>query len=1045
MKRYLAVNYVVACVVLVAAMATGVWTGCSDSGSISEPDGDTAASCETDNDCPAGQKCNMTTGYCEPTATTDGDTEIVETDIDPDVDKDEAEPDIPDTDDGDSVETGDTEPEIDEPPADTDGKIIVVQPPEVDFGYVLYGGYNTMDVLIKNAEDATANLTVSDISFLSPEEDIDFSMELGTGVLLPMELAPGDGFMVSVTYRPTDAVLDEGEQLLISSDDRDNALVRVDLLPRYKGDAHIGADPETITFGEVPIGGSDVQTITITNSGDPDGNMVLRISSIALSSSGGYVGNDFKLRPSREPTPEQPLFLNPGESLTINVDYSPTQEGSRSDTVYIVTSDSDYPAPGFPVTLSGSGIAADMQVLPSPIEFDTVRLETPAEVQVRIINTGSDQLNISSISLRETSTDFSLDTGGDTQWSLAGQEEAIVTVAFEPQTEGEQFDRLVIISDGDVSNYQVPIHGIGGNSTIVVTPTDIDFGNVQVGVTGTAGVTVEADGALPLNIDRIEITDSSGYFGFTENTEYYTPINPGFSRVIEFTFIPQGINASWTASAKIFSDAGNTESDGSINLSLRASSSDPVLLVVPSDIVEFNPVELYDTDQQEITVKNVGNGNLTIYDIRLAGGSSSSLFVTGQPSSFPQVLARNEAIVFNAEFTPVAPGEASGAVIITHNDFDLFDPGDLDRTDYELLLHASGIANHKPQAVLAVNNHTEEPIDITYNSVMILSSGGSSDPDDDEITDWDFQIENAPDGHFELAGTGNTRTVHGNVSGEWVFSLRVMDARELWSDKTTLRVTVGNPPNRAPTAVIRANGSPDDIEVVEDDEVVLDAIGSSDPDVGDAITDYDYRLEAAPAGADPLSGSGGTRSFIASAQGTYTISLRVMDSHGSWSTMDRINVLAVAPPDNHMEIVYDDMNWGCYDLAVTPPTAVGGSVCDSAHAPLCDWGPTHSGWPGGGLGNWCSNGCSVDVAWGAQNQDGVYLVTARRSLDGLCLVQANEHTDVTFYQESTPFYRCTISWGLLSYTAVEFTWERQGGLWRIPLTQNSDVTCVPVE
>ena len=1045
MKRYPAVKHVVACTVLVTGMALGVFAGCSDSGSISEPDGDTATSCEGNDDFPAGQKCNLTTGYCEPTVITDGDTEIVETDDDLDVDKDEVDlPDTPDVDDSEPAE-GDVEPEVDEPPADTDGKIIVVQPPQVDFGYVLYGGSNTKDVIIKNADDATANLTVSHISFLSPVEDIDFSLELGTGVILPMELPPGEGFSVSVTYRPTDAVPDEGEQLLISSDDRDNSLVRVDLTPRYKGDAHIGADPESIAFGEVPIGGSDVQTITITNSGDPDGNMVLRISSIALASSGGYVGNDFKLRPSREPTPEQPLFLNPGESLTINVDYSPTQEGSRSDTIYIVTSDGDYPAPGFPIAISGRGIAADMQVLPSPIEFETVRLETREEVQVRIINTGSDVLNISSISLRESSTDFSLDTGGDTQWSLANQEEAIVTVAFEPAAEGEQFDRLVIISDGDVSNYQVPIHGIGGNSTIEVTPTDVDFGNVQVGITGVANVTVVANGALPLNIDRIEMTDSSGYFGFTDNTEYYTPINPGFSRVIEFTFIPQGVNASWTASAKIFSDAGNTESDGSINLSLRASSSDPVLLVVPSTTVEFNPVELYDTDQQEITVKNVGNGSLTIYDIRLAGGSSSSLFITGQPVSFPQVLARNEAIVFNAEFTPVAPGEANGAVIITHNDFDLFEPGDLDRTDYELVLHASGIANHKPVAVLAVNNRTEEPIDITYNSVMILSASGSSDPDSDEITDWDFQIESAPDGHLELAGTGNARTVHGNVSGEWVFSLRVMDARNLWSEKATLRVTVGNPPNRAPTAVIRANGSVDDIQVVQGDEVVLDAIGSSDPDDGDSISDYDYRLEAAPAGAEALAGSGGTRSFVANALGTYTISLKVADSHGSWSTMDRINVLAVAPPDNHMEIVYDDMNWGCYDLAVTPPTAVGGSVCDSAHAPLCDWGPTHSGWPGGGLGNWCSNGCSVDVAWGTQNQDGVYLVTARRSLDGLCLIQANEHTDVTFYQESTPYYRCTIAWGLLSYTAVEFTWERQGGLWRIPLTQNSDVTCVAVE
>jgi len=1019
---------------------------CSDSGNITGPDGDQPTFCDTDNDCPAGEKCDTATNTCVPGAVTDGDTDAVEIDDTEDVDKDNADlDDAADPEETEPDEAENIENELDETPSDTDGRTIVVEPPSIDFGYVLYGGSNTQEVLIKNDDDATEDLTVSEISFLSPEDDIDFSLELDTGVTLPMVLPPGEGFLVSVTYQPSDAVLDDGEQLLISSNDQDDSLLRVDLLPRYKGDAHIGVSPESIDFGEIPVGGTDLQTITITNSGDPDGNMVLRIGSIALASSGGYVGNDFMLQPSREPTPENPLFLNPGESITITVNYSPTQEGARSDTIYIVTSDTDYPAPGFAVDLSGSGIATDIQVLPSPIEFDTVRLETREEVQVRIINTGSDTLNISSVSLRENSTDFSLDTGAETSWQLANLEEVIVTVAFEPADEGEQFDRLVIISNGDVSNYQVPIHGIGGNSTIEVTPTDIDFGNIQVGITGTADVTVVADGALPLNIDRIELTDESGYFGFTENPDYYTPINPDFSRVIEFTFIPEGINASWTASAKIFSDAGNTDADGSISLSLSASSSDPVLLVIPQDTIEFNPVEQYETDVQEISVKNVGNGSLTIYDIHLAGGSSSSLFVTNLPNSFPQVLDRNEAITFNAEFTPLGPGEASGAVIVTHNDFDLFEPGDADRTDYEVLLHAEGTLNHKPVAVLAVNNRTEEPIEVNYNSVMILSALGSSDPDDDEIADWDFQIESAPDGHFELAGDGNTRTVHGNEPGEWILSLRVMDARDLWSDKTTLRVTVKNPPNRAPTAVIRANGSADDIEIIVGEEVLLDAIGSSDPDAGDSIMDYDYTLEAAPGGADPLSGSGGTRSFVANAQGTYTISLRVADSEGLWSTMDRINVVSLPQPDNHMEIVYDDMNWGCYDLAVTPPAAVPGQICDSFHAPVCDWGPTHSGWPGGGLGNWCSNGCTIDVAWGTQNQDGVYLVTAKRSLEGLCLAQANEHTDVTFYQEGFPFYRCTISWGFLSYTAVEFTWERRNGLWRIPSTQNNDVSCEVVE
>ncbi len=1007
--------------------------GC-DSGGVESTNGPKA--CTSDSDCPDGSYCDTMLNLCMPNVSgEDGDAEFSDTFDSPDKDSSDLLDDSPSEKDVNEAE------EIEEAPVDTDGRKIFVSPSELDFGFVLFGQSNSKELTISNKRDATEDLNVSQISFIHDESEIDFTYTIRDGLDLPRTLAPGEFFVVDVTYTPSDAVPDLGEELLISSDDADNPLVRVPLLPKYKGAAHLLVEPSEVAFGEVPVGGVISQTITITNGCDPDGNQVLRIDSIALASSGGLVGNDFTVAPSQTPSADAPVYLNPGESIDVTVTYAPSDEGEKSDTLYILSNDNEYPAPGLAVSLSGMGIAADMQVLPNPVEFGPVRIGSDKSIEVHITNLGEDVLNISSISLRDSDTDFSIDSGGNSSWSLNTQEEAVITLHFQPVSSGEQSTRLVIISDGDVSNYQVPVHGIGASSRIELSSSELDFGDVQVDSTASMSVSVISAGELPLNISSIEVQDPTGAFALVDDSNYYTPINPEFERSVVFTFTPPGTGANWQAVAKIFSDANNTDADGSVSIVLKASSTDPNILVIPQDRIEFDPVELGQTDTKQITVKNVGSGVLKIFEIHLSGGSSPYMSVSGTPVVWPVELEHNDFIQFNVEYTPGSAGEATGSVIITHNDHSLFGAGDLDRTDYEVILHAQGTINHKPIAVLNVNGTDSCPVYVDFDSLITLTDTGSYDPDaDDTITAWQYRIENAPSGHNELNCSENMCSVNANKQGQWLFSLRVQDNRGLWSDKVTCEVEVSEPPNQRPVANIRANGSDTDIDVVVGEQVVFDDLGSSDAD--GYITDWNFYISSAPAGYNALTGTGNSRSLDVNVSGSWNVCLKVKDDDGEWSDPDCIGLSATPPPNQHMKIVLDKINWAdCFHLSITPPSSVGSEACDEAHAPQCSWGPTHTGAPQGLPSN---NGSSVEITWSTENYDGIYSVRVERSgeVGGIsCSILAAETTDLTFYRDNVAFYSCSMEWSIAGTDTWDLTWQRLNGVWNLPQDHSGLASC----
>lgn len=105
-----------------------------------------------------------------------------------------------------------------------------------------------------------------------------------------------------------------------------------------------------VQFGAVPIGGISSNFVAMTNTASAGTSVT--IAQIEVTGSGFRLG----------PTPDFPLTLSPGQSLTVGIDFSPLSVGSMAGKVSVV---GDAANQLLAVSLTGSGHAASQRGTPN--------------------------------------------------------------------------------------------------------------------------------------------------------------------------------------------------------------------------------------------------------------------------------------------------------------------------------------------------------------------------------------------------------------------------------------------------------------------------------------------------------------------------------------------------------------------------------------------------------------------------------------------------------------------------------------------------------
>jgi hypothetical protein len=487
-------------------------------------------------------------------------------------------------------------------------------------------------------------LTISSIEL----DDPDFTLAPASDCpLSPATLAQNASCTISVTFAPTDFGVLRGA--VVVRHDAAGSPEIIGLVGTGIGQLLIvEVSPTRLRFGDHVVGTTSApQTVTLTNAAGPP-----------LTISGFDVSPEF----AQTNTCPVETPLDAPNSCTISLTFTPAQIGARTGTLSI---NSDSSASPHEVSLTGTGVSAAVANLdPSSLEFSDQLVGTASEPKtVTLTNTGAANLVISSIDLDDP--DFTLAPASDCPLSpatLAVNASCTISVTFAPTVPGVLRAAVVVRHDAAGSPEIIGMVGTGIAQIVDLAPTRLRFADQVVATTSAPQtVTLTNSAGGPLTITGIDVSPE---FAQTNTCPAPLPASlaTGNSCSISVTFAPAQTGTR-TGTLSISSDSSVSPHEVSLTgtgVSTAAVNLDPSSLEFSDQLVGTA------SEPKTVTLTNTGTATLVISSIDLDDPDFTLAPASDCPLS-PATLAVGASCSISVTFTPTAPGELRGAVVVRHD------------------------------------------------------------------------------------------------------------------------------------------------------------------------------------------------------------------------------------------------------------------------------------------------------------------------------------------------------------------------------------------
>ncbi len=267
--------------------------------------------------------------------------------------------------------------------------------------------------------------------------------------------------------------------------------------PRETGtDRRLTISPASIDFGNVLLSLTTEQSIMVRSSGSDS----VTIDGVSVTGEGFSVsGVSF------------PQTLEGGESLTLTVRFSPSEDGKKSGNVSLPSNAAGSPAR---IALAGNGVSssASGQLSVNPVAFDFGNVPTgnTETRDVVLSNSGGTALTVTQASV--AGTNFTL-SGLLLPLTLQVGQTATFQVSFTPDTSGAVTGSISLVSDAANSPTVMSLSGDGVVliGTLAVNPWIIDFGDISAGTSTTQNVTLTSTGNADVTITESTLTGGPGF------------------------------------------------------------------------------------------------------------------------------------------------------------------------------------------------------------------------------------------------------------------------------------------------------------------------------------------------------------------------------------------------------------------------------------------------------------------------------------------------------------------------------------------------------
>src|SRR5437870_2477009 len=341
-------------------------------------------------------------------------------------------------------------------------------PASVAFGNVPVGSTSTQAVTFSNT--GNVNLTIALGSSTGPGLSI-------SGLTFPLTLAAGQSSTFSVQFAPTATGSVSGSVSLVSNAPNSPSTIA---LSGTGVQPQLSVTPPSVTFGNVLVGSTGVQNITLTNSGSAN----LTVAQGSVTGAGGFSISGLTF----------PVTLPPGQSSTFSVQFAPTATGSVSGSVSLINNAPNSPST---IALSGTGVQPQLSVTPPSVSFGNVLVGSTGVQNLTLTNSGSASLTIAQGSVTGAGCIISSLTFTPT---LASGQSSTFSVQFAPTATGSVSGSVSLITNPLNSTTPFRSSGTGVQPQLSVTPPSVSFGNVLVGSTGVQNLTLNNSGSANLTI-----------------------------------------------------------------------------------------------------------------------------------------------------------------------------------------------------------------------------------------------------------------------------------------------------------------------------------------------------------------------------------------------------------------------------------------------------------------------------------------------------------------------------------------------------------------
>ncbi|MFH1213550.1 MAG: choice-of-anchor D domain-containing protein [Candidatus Neomarinimicrobiota bacterium] len=504
----------------------------------------------------------------------------------------------------------------------------------IDFGTVFIGDSAKEEFVIRNKGDA--NLTISGITAPTGYKT-SFVTSQGT-------VAPGDTLLVTVTFKPTAETNYNGNLVISNNDAQKNIALtgRGSRVPISK----ITATPASpYNFGEVDLF-ADVSKsvqVKITNTGTKK----LWISSIT-SSDPVVFSHDFS-------SLTDSIAIN--AYITFHITFTPKDTINYSEHFTIVN---NSPTSDYEYEVSGKGIgtyAPHIVLLADTLAFGTVQTGFSSTKILRIANTGTIDLNISSIS--SSNGDFRTNLSASNNVVTPGDTNE-VNVTFQPAS-AVTYDETLSIYSSDTPNSPSTVRVLGiGSATpvpdIQVSANSLSFGNIKLSASAvTRSFTISNKGSANLNITSI----ASDNLVFTTNITGSRVLAPNANLIVQTTFRP---TESIVYNARLIIQSDDPD-DADLSVSLYGSSVFPEIFVLNSNL-NYGNIAVNTASDLAVTIENNGTDTLKVTGFQKSSEIAGVIAITPLTYNIQPAQSKN----FKFTFTPIEPILYSGEVIILNND-----------------------------------------------------------------------------------------------------------------------------------------------------------------------------------------------------------------------------------------------------------------------------------------------------------------------------------------------------------------------------------------